>query len=182
VVNLLHIAAVVATGVAAFTDLRTGEMPNRVTLGALGLGLVGGACMPLFHGGTAAAIPGALGTAVLGAVVASVVPLFLWRGRALGGGDVKLFCALGALMGPMLALEAQMMAFAAGALIIPFRLAWQGRLFATLGRSVGLVTNAFVPADRKKPIDAAAMTWFRLGPAIFAGTVLCLALRGGFSQ
>jgi len=175
-VNPLHLVAALATGAAAVADLRTGKMPNRITLGALLVGVVGSAALPAWEGspGVSRAVLTSLG----GALVASVVPYVLWRARALGGGDVKLFVALGALLGPLVGLEAQMMAFAFGALVIPFRLAWEGRLFATLARSLGLVTNMFVRPERRRPVDAAAMTWFRLGPAIFAGTVLALAARG----
>ena len=175
--NPFSVIAVVAAGAAAFTDLRTGNIPNRISLGALCVGLAGSACLPLATG-QASAVPGSMLTALGGAILCGIAPFVLWRARALGGGDVKMFLALGALLGPMLGLEAQMMAFASGALIVPFRLAWEGRLFATLARSGRLVTNAFVPGEKKKPIDAAAMTWFRLGPMIFAGTVLALLARG----
>jgi prepilin peptidase CpaA len=176
-VNPLVIAAVVAAGIAACIDYRTGRIPNVLTASALGFGCGWRLLAPIAHGDLAE-VRNAVVTSIAGMVLASVVPFVLWRARALGGGDLKLFVALGALLGPMLGLEAQMMAFACGALIVPVRLAFQGKLLETLVRSLSLVTNVFAPAAKKRAVDAASMTWFRLGPAIFAGTVLAVLARG----
>jgi prepilin peptidase CpaA len=89
---------------------------------------------------------------------------------------VKLFAALGAILGPMLGLEVQMYTFAAAAIVVPLRLAWQGRLLATLWRSFALVASRFFPSLRRVPANEEALSWVRLGPAIFAGTVLALFL------
>lgn len=172
----MHIAALVAAGIAAFTDYRSGRMPNRVTLGALALGFAARPCLALFESGSTG-FATALASCAIGGVVTAIAPLLLWRANALGGGDVKLFVALGVLLGPVIGLEAQMMAFAAGALFVPFRLAYEGRLFATLWRSLTLVTNVFTSAERRRPIDSAALTWFRLGPMILVGTFLAIISR-----
>jgi prepilin peptidase CpaA len=176
-VNPLVIAAVGVAGIAACIDYRTGRIPNQLTLGALGFGLGWRLVAPIGNGDVGE-LRGALFTSLTGALLAAVVPFVLWRARALGGGDLKLFVALGALLGPMLGLEAQMMAFACGALIVPMRLAWKGELLGALARSLSLVTNALRPAAKRRAVDAAAMTWFRLGPAIFAGTLLAVLARG----
>lgn len=176
--NPLYVTAAVATGIAALSDWRTGQMPNRVTLGALALGLFGNAALA-FHLEGSAAIPNALLRSFGGALLGAIVPFLLWRARALGGGDLKLFVALGAILGPLLGLEVQMLSFVVGALVVPFRLAWEGRLFATLRRSATLVTNVFVRRENAQPVDEAAMTWFRLGPAIFVGTVVGIVMRTG---
>lgn len=175
--NPMHIAAIVAAGVAAFTDYRSGRMPNKVTLGALAIGLAARPALAFAEAG-GDGLSGALASCAIGGVVTAIAPLLLWRANALGGGDVKLFVALGVLLGPVVGLEAQMAAFAAGALFVPFRLAYEGRLFATLWRSVTLVTNALAPAERRRPIDSAALTWFRLGPMILIGTVFAIISRG----
>ncbi len=175
--NPLVIAAVVAAGIAACIDYRTGRIPNVLTASALGFGCGWRLVAPIAHGDMTE-IRSALVTSVAGMLLASVVPFVLWRARALGGGDLKLFVALGAMLGPMLGLEAQMMAFACGALIVPIGLAFKGELLQTLARSLTLVTNVFTPAAKKRAVDAASMTWFRLGPAIFAGTLLAVLARG----
>lgn len=77
---------------AAYTDWRWRRIPNWLTAGCLAAALVLQA--PAFGGlGWAAAFGG------LGAAAAITLPLFAIRG--LGGGDVKLMAAAGAIAGPM---------------------------------------------------------------------------------
>lgn len=172
--NPMFALALLASGTGAVVDYRTGHIPNAISLGALAAGISGNVVLAAVSGG-AAAIPGALVRTFGGLVLASIVPLFLYRGRALGGGDVKLFAALGAILGPLLSLEAQMWTFAAAGIIVPLRLAWRGKLFSTLLRSLVLAVGRFFPGIRGKfAVNEEAVAWFRLGPAIFAGTVLAL--------
>jgi len=163
------IAAAFVAAVAAVIDHRTGRIPNWVTLGGLGIGLVGHAGRALLTDGANACVA-AVGVSLLGAVVGAFAPLILYRLRALGGGDVKLFAALGALLGPSLGLEAQLLSFLSAALLIPLHLAWRGALLATLRRSLALVANVFRPRALAPAVNEAAMSWYRLGPSIFAGT------------
>ena len=72
---------------------------------------------------------------------------------------------------PIMGLEIQLAGFAAAALILPVRLAYQGKLVRTLRGSAALALNMVLPASRRIPVDTAQMTWFRLGPAIFLGAV-----------
>lgn len=69
-----------ATLLAALADARTGRIPDALTLPALAFGLVVGS-------------PG-------GAAVCALPALWLFARGKLGGGDVKLLAALGALLGP----------------------------------------------------------------------------------
>ena len=94
----LHIAALATSTVAGVIDLRSGRIPNWVTLPVAGAGL-------LAHLG----LRGAWGLteSVAGLLLCGGVPLLMFRvsrGRAIGGGDVKLFGALGALLGPRMGL------------------------------------------------------------------------------
>jgi prepilin peptidase CpaA len=125
------------------------------------------------HAGTHAALI-AFAYSVVGAVVCGLVPLFLYRLSAIGGGDVKLLAALGALCMPMLGLEAELYGFVAAALIAPARLAFEGKLFTTLGNAGRLALNPLLPKAKRKEIDPQKMTWFRMGPAIFVGTALAV--------
>jgi prepilin peptidase CpaA len=171
--NPMFVLALFASGSGAVVDYRTGHIPNAITASAFAAGISGNVALAAMHGG-ASAVPGAIGTALGGAALASIVPLVLYRGRALGGGDVKLFAALGAILGPLVGLEAQLYTFAAAALLFPIRLAWQGKLGATLLRSLALVVGRFVPSIAKRAEKAEPLAWVRLGPAIFAGTILAL--------
>lgn len=84
--------------VAAFTDARTGRIPNWLTLGGVGGGWV--------LGGGAGGLSG-LGLAFVStAIAASPWLTCYWLGKGgVGGGDVKLFAAFGALLGAERALE-----------------------------------------------------------------------------
>jgi prepilin peptidase CpaA len=169
----LPVAAVLAAGIAAITDLRSGRIPNRLTLAAFALGVTGHV-LPAFLEGNVDAVWRAFASTLVGATLGGVVPILLWRAGALGGGDVKLFIAIGALLGPMLGLEAQLMSFACAALVVPLQLVRQGQLLSTLRRSAGVVVHTFKPTT---PLDTSAMTWVRLGPAIFGGTLLAVLSR-----
>ena len=120
-----------------------------------------------------------MGASAVGALLCILVPAFMyWRG-AIGGGDLKLFAAIGALCHPMDGLEMETYAFIAAALIAPAKLAYNGQLFQTLGRSLALVTNPFRKAENRKEIPPEMMTWFRLGPAIFVGAAATVLLHWG---
>ncbi len=88
--------AFLATAVAAACDLRARRIPNWLTLGTLLAGFA------LRTGGDGSA---GLAVAVVGAFAAGFPALLLFRLRAMGGGDVKLLAACGALLGPSSGLE-----------------------------------------------------------------------------
>ncbi len=173
------IAAAVVAGVAAWTDARTGQIPNWLTLGALVLALgahffAGMSFTHSWRGGLAG-----LGASALGAALCVAVPAFMYWQGAIGGGDLKLFAAIGALCYPMNGLEAETYAFIVAALIAPARLAYKGLLFQTLGRSLALVVNPFRKPENRREIPPEVMTWFRLGPSIFVGAAVTVLMHWG---
>lgn len=87
-----HIEAVLAAMVliAAFTDLKRREIPNWLTLG----GIAAGVGLNVWTAGLAGLKTAAAGVGLSALIF---VPLFLMRW--LGGGDVKLMGAIGALAG-----------------------------------------------------------------------------------
>lgn len=151
---------------AAFTDARSGTIPNRLTLPGLGLGLALGAL-----GGGA----WGLGSALLGAALCFLAPYVVFRGSrgvAIGGGDVKLLSALGALLGPRRGLEVEL---AALALLVGFSLlwlTWRGRLLATFARAFWLSVGRVLPRRWRREVPEDALLALRMGPAI------CLATWG----
>ena len=156
---------------AAISDARTGRIPNWLTLPAAVLGIV-------FHaiagGGTGAA------RSVAGLLVCASVPLLLYRstrGRGIGGGDVKLFGALGALAGPGRGLEVELSAFLLLAVFALVRLAFAGRLLRVLANALRLLANPILPQRWRRPIAPEAMTEMRMGPAIAVATLSALALE-----
>lgn len=174
--TLLFGCACLATALAGAIDLRTGLIPNTLTLT---LFVVGVPLHVLMMRTSAPAVSTWLwvGDALLGSLVCALVPLLLWRAGGMGGGDLKLFAALGALLGVRAGLEIQLVAFAVAALLAPAVLAFRGKLFAVT-RNIGRqLINPFLPAHRRSPIPPELMTEVRFGPAIFAGTALVACAR-----
>ncbi len=162
------LAAVALATAAAITDLRNGTIPNRLTVPPLLLA-------PLAHGFVAG--PGALGGSLLGLVVCGAVPALLFARGAMGGGDLKLFAALGAVAGAGVGLEIQLGSLLLAAVYALGRLAWQGRLLRTLANSIWLLLNACIPAARRREIRPELMTSLRLGGAILAASILTFLSR-----
>jgi prepilin peptidase CpaA len=156
---------------AAWCDARTGRIPNLITLPVLPVGFLLGALDSGLWG---------LGSAVLGALLCLAVPYGLFhasRGAAIGGGDVKLFAALGALLGPIPGLEvelASLIVLAAAALVT---LAWRGQLLACLQHTALLAWSWALPRARKRPVSLEHLLSMRLGPAICVATWVLGALQ-----
>ena len=175
-----HIAlglAVFVAVLAGYLDWRKGEIPNWLTLPALGLA-------PLLHVARLSMAKLPMETALTegaisigGAALCAIVPMILFRQSAIGGGDVKLFIALGALLQPMIGIEAQLYSFFAGAILAPARLAYEGKLFVTLKNAFVIAGNLFLPAKKQRAVDEAVLSWFRLGPASAIGVTLACYLH-----
>jgi prepilin peptidase CpaA len=163
--TLAFFAIGVVTLVAAATDAKTGRIPNWLTLPAALVGLA-------LHA-AASGWAGLLASA-LGALVSISVPWLLHRvsrGVAIGGGDAKLFAAVGALGGPTAGLEIELSAFVVVAVFALVRLAFAGRLLRVLGNAAHLFVRPFVPARFRRPIEPEGLTEMRMGPAIFVAAL-----------
>jgi len=167
--------AVIVTAVAAISDTRTGLIPNRITLPVIGIA-------PVFHAiaashlGLRAALYAAL-LSIGGMFLCAVIPFFCFRAGAMGGGDVKLLAAIGALCLPSIGIEAEAYGFCAGAFIAGAKLAYEGRLLKTLGGGLRRSANFVLPFHHRFTIPPDTFTWFRLGPALFLGTALAVFLH-----
>ncbi|HWM84467.1 MAG TPA: A24 family peptidase [Kofleriaceae bacterium] len=166
--TIAHGSALLIAAIAAVTDFRRGEIPNWLTLPPL---VVAPIAYGILHGPWAA-----LG-AVAAMVVCALVPYMLFRRGAAGGGDVKLFAALGAVAGMSIGIEAQLVTFMAAAVITLGRLAWNGRLLRTLSNAVFLGLNPILPGRWRRPVAPELMSVVRLGGFAFVGTTLALFMR-----
>jgi prepilin peptidase CpaA len=174
------------TGAAAFTDHRTGHIPNRLVaagaLAAIALEVASALRVASIAGQRIhLAIGSAAVTAVLGAVLCTVVPVVLFRAGAMGGGDVKLLGAVGIAAGPMLGLEIQLTAFVLGVLYAGSRVAYRGELVRLLGSSLALATNPMRSRENRKPVPAELLTSLRFAPAVFAATLVTAIGSWGWS-
>lgn len=169
--HLLLFAAVAVAGIAALIDWRTGEIPNWLTLGGIVLGLLGNAILGWRTGGLAEGGQAALWSFV-GMLACGAVPVLLYRYGGIGGGDVKLLLAIGALLRASIGLEAELYAFVATTLYAPARLVYEGKLLRSLGNSLSILANPFRPEEKRKTVDPELLSTVRFGPGIFLGTVI----------
>jgi prepilin peptidase CpaA len=168
--------ATVLAATAAWYDWRTGHIPNRLTLLGLAAAILGHFAHGVMIGGVGVGVEHAA-FAVGGALGCALVPMFMhWKG-AMGGGDVKLFAALGAALHPLAGLEAETYAFVAAMLLAPAKLAWEGKLLRTLANTLALVANPLRKKAAQRPMPEAMVTWFRLGPAVFLGTAATFVIH-----
>ena len=93
---------------AVITDLRSRTIPNWLCGGGLGAGLLLGAWAAGWRG---------FGTAGAGAVAGFLVYFIPYWMGGLGGGDVKLMAAFGALLGPSDILVSAVLGAIAGAVL-----------------------------------------------------------------
>jgi prepilin peptidase CpaA len=107
-VEAAHLVAIAIALIACWTDLRTRRIPNVLTFGAAGAGLI-------FH----LVVNGGSGpfTALLGWLTGVLIfsPVFLLRG--IGAGDLKLLGAFGAWLGPAMVLQVGLWGAIAGGVL-----------------------------------------------------------------
>ncbi len=153
------------TSIAAITDFRTGKIPNWLTLpGALaGLGY-----SVVAHGTQG------LWLSVLGLLICFLVPAIVYwssKGRAIGGGDLKLFALLGAWLGPSAGLELQLTAFVFVMVLAFVQLTWRGKLLGVLKNSLWLTVNSLRKQEERRALAPELLTELRMGPCIWLATL-----------
>jgi prepilin peptidase CpaA len=159
----ISIAAVVVViavlALAVRIDLASHRIPNWLTFGAFGAGLVFAVM-----GNETQGLLGALAGAAVG--FACLMPLYLARG--MGAGDVKLLAAAGTFLGPYNAFLAAMLTLAAGAVFGIALLAWRTLEIRTSSGAVA--ANPALSETGKQRFPYAA--------AIAAGVVGAMWMRG----
>ena len=155
-------AALLIAAIAAVTDTRTGRIPNWLCLPPLVLA----PCLYFLAGG-----PLALAQSFVGAVAGGLVPYLLFRSEAAGGGDVKLFAALGAITGVHFVVEAQLFSFLIAAAFSVCLVAARGQLGALLSGTLRLALTPF-GAKKAQKKQSEVRTPIRLGFSIFLGVLL----------
>lgn len=175
--SILLLVGLLVCLIAAVTDLKTGKIPNQLTLPVLGLAPLAHVVLSLHGSATigAAAWQGALSLA--GAALCAVVPLVMWHFKAIGGGDVKLFAALGALALPTFGFEAQLYVLVAASVLAPVKLVYEGRLLGALVNVGAQLSNPFRSKESRRAVDPALLNWFRMGPCFLLGFAAELVLH-----
>ena len=160
--DVIVVATVVCgAATAAGIDLRTRRVPNALNALLASLGVV-------------LALAGLSGVSVSAAAaglcvgLALMLPGFLFG--ATGAGDVKLFAAMGTLVGPAHILRAFVFTAVAGGVLAVAVAARRGRLQQTLGRTAVLVASGGSNAAAiEAPIEN---NRFAYAPAIAVGVTL----------
>ena len=165
------LGALVVCAAASAVDVRSGRIPNILTLGAAAVGLVVGT----ITGGLAG-----LGQALAGWVVGCglFLPFFLLGG--MGAGDVKLLAALGAWLGPSLTLFAALYAGVAGGVMAVIVSVAHGHLRQLFSNVWGLLIFWRVAGLQPMPgltLRTAASPRLPYALPIAAGTVAALWFR-----
>jgi prepilin peptidase CpaA len=155
--------AALASGalVATVVDIRVRRIPNALTATMAGVGL----------GLAAAGVSGvSLGGSVLGFMLGFALMMPGHALGATGAGDVKLMAAVGAIVGPGLAVSAFLFTAVAGGILALAVAIRRQRLAATIAGTGRLIS---APGEAKKEIRAATgSSRFAYGPAIAIGSVL----------
>jgi len=166
----MNMAATIAMGLAlgvatsaAYCDWRRGQIPNWLTLPPI-------AVAPLAYG--LAFGPGYAIRSLSATALSAFVPYLVFRRGGMGGGDVKVFGALGAITGfdVLVGVEIQLGALLVSMAVACGALAWKGDLLRTLGNALVQVLNPIIPIRwRQEPCDALS-AHVRMGGAIFVAT------------
>ncbi|HEX2945384.1 MAG TPA: prepilin peptidase [Clostridia bacterium] len=153
---------------AVLTAAVTGDLLRyRISNIVVVVGLATGFLLNFFTEG-----PGGLIGSLLGAILPVALLFVLFALRMLGAGDIKLFCAVGAVMGAGFAAYAIVLSFLAGgvaAAAIMIARGNAGKRFAFLGTylKTAFLTQSFDPyTDFENKNDGAK---FHFSPAIAAG-------------
>lgn len=155
------VAAVAGTGASsAVVDLYTRRIPNPLTLGAALLGLT----LAVAH-----ISPLSAAQALLGFIVGLVLMLPGHVIGATGAGDVKLFAALGTLLGPRAIVFAFFYTALAGGAIAVIVAVRRRQLRKTVERTADLVRTA---GANVAEIEHATGNRFAYAPAIAVGALV----------
>jgi prepilin peptidase CpaA len=164
------LVALGVAAVAAYTDWRRGTIPNWLTLPPL---VIAPVVYFLLAGVPLAA------ASVVSALLCGAVPYLMFRRDAIGGGDVKLLAAVGAIAGAGVGLEGELFAFTLAAVWALVASAIRGGLGALARNALFLLVNPLLPARMRRAAVPQPMTSLRLGAFVLVGVGASIALRHG---
>jgi prepilin peptidase CpaA len=162
---------VVVLAVATFTDLRTRRIPNWLVLPFMGAGIAVSGWFHGWHG---------VGQSICGSAVAALVLGLFFLLGGMGMGDVKLYTAVGAWIGPAQVMLAMVMTGLAGGAIALGWATFGGFLGELFSGSGDLILDLKRRGLRPHPEFVLANPLARkmpYAPAIAIGTLLSFLAR-----
>jgi prepilin peptidase CpaA len=121
--DVIEIVLLIVITAATFTDLRTHQIPNAITVPAAVTGLALNATLSGWHGAV---------ISVEGALLGIGIFLVFFLIGGMGAGDVKLFGAVGSLVGPHALLLVFVFTGLVGGVSAAVLALWRGNLRGTL--------------------------------------------------
>ncbi len=155
--------------VATYTDIRYGKIYNWTTLPAILLGL-----------GLSTYGDGWIGLLMSAGGAVLVMALFLVFGPmvGIGGGDIKLLMAVGALMALPLSIWALLYSAVIGGVMSVFVMARHKALLSTTRTMASNLYLGFLTKSKTDVASGSIQVKFRYSPAILIGTVLAIIIHG----
>jgi Flp pilus assembly protein protease CpaA len=163
--NTINVVLAAGLAYSVYTDVRWGKIFNKVTFPLILAGLF----LNTLFAGPAGSLESLKG---FGAAIGLALLLTLIAGPGLGGGDIKLLAAIGALCGPRFVLWTCLFTALAGSVIFLVPLVRQGILLYTVRNFAGNVYRKYV---LQLPVDVAEGSRGGKQPfsvAILAGVIL----------
>lgn len=154
--------------VSVYTELKDNRIPNWVTLPAVGVGLLAGYA----PGGIT------LAASVQGFLIGFLFLFVFYMFGGMGGGDVKLMGALGALMGYPAILTTVVYTAVLGGFMAFAVLIWNRNFWHGLWQSVAMLLRRKKPESETTEEAEDKMGTVPYGIAIVLGALLTLLFRG----
>lgn len=170
--TVVHIALPLLLGLACYTELRFRKIPNLFTVSGIIYGI--GANTILF--GWSGLIASGEGLLLGGGVF---LPFCLMG--VLGGGDMKLMAACGAIIGYPLAVTALCYTCLAGGVIALVMMAWQGKTLSTLASCFKILFGLRNQTEKRSSGLKKEIT-LPYGLAITIGTLTALVVSAGVNN
>ena len=172
-IRVIYIVLVLAF--TALSDIKWHRIPNWLTLPSAVVGLT----LWFIIAGTEGLKVSAIGLAV--GFVAFLIPFML---SGMGGGDVKLMAAVGALIGWPLIIWAILLSCVVALFGTVAKAIWKGRFVKLLVNTWLLVKNMFIALILRRPMEeiktvakVQATVYVPFGAAIAVGTVWAMLLQ-----
>ena len=166
--------AIAVTLLAAWTDWRTRQIPNWLTIPAVALGIGLNAILAGWAGAK---------SSLEGMALAMLLLLPFVAMRGLGAGDWKLMAAVGALLGPVLFLLALFVSVLVSGLMAFVHMFRLGRTMETL-RNLAVLVRGFVTfgmrPHREISLDNPKLLKLPFGVATAIAVVICCAVERPF--